>query len=55
MVHGSTITLPKDPGYTDHRDAQERLRATREWLYQRERELGFIDAPPTAPGKDTKH
>lgn len=50
-MQGSTLTLPTDSGYTAHRDAEQRCRETREWLAKRERELGFTEAPLTAPEK----
>jgi hypothetical protein len=49
MAQASTLS-PIDPQYTDHRDLEERRRQTREWLQQRERELGLVsDAPSVAP------
>jgi hypothetical protein len=50
MTQASNLISPVDARYTEHRDAEQRHRETREWLIQRERELGFIkDAPPVAP------
>ena len=47
---------PLDAEYAEHREAEERRRQTREWLKQRERELGFVkDAPPVAPDNNAKH
>jgi hypothetical protein len=41
---------PLDARYTAHRETAASRRQTREWLRQRERELGFVkDAPPVAP------
>lgn len=41
---------PLDAEFAEHREAVERRRETREWLEQRERELGFVkDAPSVAP------
>ena len=40
---------PLDANYTRHREAENRRRETREWLKQRERELGVkTDTPPAA-------
>ncbi|MGA7807810.1 hypothetical protein [Bradyrhizobium sp.] len=51
MTQASNLISPVDAAYTEHREAEQRHRETREWLMQRERELGFIkDAPPVAPG-----
>jgi hypothetical protein len=56
MPKTSTVIAPIDARYTGHREAEERHRQTREWLKQRERELGFVtDAPSTAPEKDREH
>ena len=38
MRHTSDLVLPLDPGYTAHREAEERRRQTREWLRRRERQ-----------------
>ncbi len=44
----SVLTSPIDSQYTAHRVAERRRRETREWLEQRERELGAIGAPASA-------
>jgi hypothetical protein len=50
MLKQSTLPNPLDAQYTVHRDAEKRRLETKEWLRQRERELGFVtDAPPVAP------
>jgi hypothetical protein len=52
MTKASTLISPIDSQYIAHREAEERRRRTREWLRQRERELGFADdAPSVAPEK----
>jgi hypothetical protein len=56
MTKASTLISPIDPQYTAHREAEVRRRQTREWLKQRERELGFADdAPSVAPEKIEQH
>ena len=41
---------PLDAQYAAHREEEAQRRATKEWLRQRERELGLVtDAPPVAP------
>jgi hypothetical protein len=56
MSRASNLTNPLDAEYVEHREADERRRETRNWLKQRERELGFIkDAPSVAPGENSKH
>lgn len=56
MMHGSTLTLPMDPGYTAHREAEQRRRETKDWLRKREQELGFtVEAPPLSPDELTQH
>jgi hypothetical protein len=56
MTKTSNLISPIDPQYTAHREAEERRRQTREWLRQRERELGFVsDAPSVAPEKSEQH
>ena len=50
MTTETVLKSPLDPHYTGHRDAEQRHQETREWLKQRERELGFVkDAPSVAP------
>jgi hypothetical protein len=50
------LISPLDARYIGHREAEERHRQTREWLEQRERELGFVgDAPPVVPEKTEPH
>jgi hypothetical protein len=53
-MQGSLLT-PLDASYTGHRDAAQRHRETKEWLKRREQELGFTDAPPSAPDKEIEH
>jgi hypothetical protein len=47
MPQTSTLITPIDPQYTADREAEKRRRETREWLKQRERELGFADDAPS--------
>jgi hypothetical protein len=50
MIRETIVTSPLDTRYTEHRDVDRRRRETREWLKQREQELGFLkDAPSVAP------
>jgi len=50
MTQASKLISPLDADYAEHREKEERRRATREWLERRERELGFVkDAPPVVP------
>jgi hypothetical protein len=50
MLKQSTLPNPLDAQYTGHRDAEKRHLETKEWLRQREREMGFVtDAPSVAP------
>jgi hypothetical protein len=50
MLKQSTLPNPLDAQYTGHRDAAKRQLETKEWLRQREREMGFVtDAPSVAP------
>ena len=50
MLKQSSLPNPLDAQYTAHREEEARRRVTKEWLRQRERELGFVtDAPPVAP------
>jgi hypothetical protein len=50
MLKQSTVLNPLDAKYTAHHGEEARRRATKDWLRQRERELGFVtDAPPVAP------
>lgn len=50
MAQTRTLPNPLDAHYAGHREAEQRRRETREWLKQRERELGLVkDAPPVAP------
>ena len=50
MSQASKFISPLDAQFSEHREAAERRRETREWLEQRERELGFVkDAPSVAP------
>jgi hypothetical protein len=49
------VSSPLDTRFTAHWDAERRRRETREWLKQRERELGFLkDAPSVAPESSDK-
>jgi hypothetical protein len=51
MFKQSALPNPLDAQYTGHRDAEKRRMETKEWLRQREREMGFVtDAPSVAPG-----
>jgi hypothetical protein len=55
MRHTPDLVLPLDPGYTAHREAEERHKQTREWLRRRERESQAPSVVPdgseaTAPG-----
>jgi hypothetical protein len=55
MIEETIVTSPLDTRYTAHRDAERRRRETREWLRQRERELGFLqDTPSVAPESGDK-
>jgi hypothetical protein len=55
MTEDNALKSPLDPHYTGHRDADRRREETREWLKQRERELGMVkDAPSVAPGSIQK-
>jgi hypothetical protein len=51
MLKQSTLPNPLDAQYTAHREEEAQRRATKKWLLQRERELGFVtdDAPPVVP------
>jgi hypothetical protein len=50
MTQASKLISPLDAEFAQHREAAERRRETREWLEQREHELGFVkDAPSVAP------
>jgi hypothetical protein len=52
MTQASKLISRLDAEYAEHRKTAERRRETREWLEQRERELGFVkDAPSVAPQK----
>jgi hypothetical protein len=42
----SKFTLPYEPEYTGHRDAQKQHQETKEWLLRREREVA---SPPIVP------
>jgi hypothetical protein len=53
-MHVSLLS-PMDANYTGHRDDARRRLETKEWLRKRERELGFTQAPPTAPEDQTQH
>jgi hypothetical protein len=39
MLASSNVTLPYDPQYAGHRDADKRRREVYEWLRRREHEL----------------
>ena len=55
MTEDTVLKSPLDPHYTSHRDADRRREETREWLKQRERELGFTrDAPSVSPDQGGK-
>jgi len=55
MPQETIVTGPLDTRYTAHRDVERRRQETREWLEQRERELGFVkDAPSVAPESNDK-
>jgi hypothetical protein len=41
------ITSPLDTRYTAHREIDRRRQETREWLKQRERELGLLHNAPS--------
>ena len=52
MTQASKLISPLDAEYAEHREDEARRRNTREWLMQRERDLGFIaDAPSVTPEK----
>jgi hypothetical protein len=52
MPQETVVTSPLDSRYTAHRDAERRRQETREWLQQREQELGTVkDAPSVAPAQ----
>jgi hypothetical protein len=53
MSNTSKIVMPYEPGYAGHRDAEKRRNATREWLLQRERNLGF-DGPSLVPDDEVR-
>jgi hypothetical protein len=56
MIKETIVTSPLDTRYTAHWDADRRRRETREWLKQREREMGFLkDAPSVAPESNDKN
>ena len=48
MREKSRLVLPCDPEYTAHREAEQRLQETREWLLQRERVSAAV-APSIVP------
>jgi hypothetical protein len=50
MSHASNLVLPLDPGYTAHREAEERRKETREWLRRREPESQAPSIVPKMPG-----
>ena len=39
--------LPYEPASTDQRQQQKRRYQVRDWLRERERRLGFVDASPS--------
>ena len=50
MTQALKLISPLDAEFAEHREAADRRRETREWLEQRERELGLVkDAPSVAP------
>ena len=50
MTQASKLISPLDAEYTEHREDEERRRNTREWLMQRECDLGFVaDGPSVVP------
>jgi hypothetical protein len=49
MTRDTILKSPLDPNYTYHREAENRHRETREWLKQREREVGRVKDPAPAP------
>jgi hypothetical protein len=56
MRRTSDLVLPLDPGYTAHREAEERRKQTREWLRRSERAGRAPSVVPdgseaTAPGE----
>ena len=56
MSQDSALISPLDAHYTGHREEARRRRETRDWLKQRERELGFVeDAPAVAPDLKDRH
>jgi hypothetical protein len=49
------VSGPLDTRYTAHRDLERRRQEIREWLKERERELGFVkDAPSVSPERSDK-
>lgn len=52
MIKETIVTSPLDTRYTAHRDADRRRHETREWLKQRERELGFLKDAPSVASED---
>jgi hypothetical protein len=55
MPQETIVTGPLDTRYTANRDEERRRQETREWLKQRERELGMVkDAPSVAPEQPKK-
>ena len=52
MPQETVTTSPLDAQYTAHRETEQNREETREWLKQRERELGLAkDEPPEQPNK----
>jgi hypothetical protein len=50
MLKQSTLPNPLNAQYTARREEEAQRRAIKEWLLQRERELGSVtDHPPVAP------
>jgi hypothetical protein len=55
MPQETIVTGPLDTRYTAHRDEKQRREETREWLKQRERELGLRkDAVSVAPERPNR-
>ena len=50
MTQALKLVSPLDAEYAVHREDEARRRSTREWLKQRERDLGLVvDAPSVDP------
>jgi hypothetical protein len=52
MPQEAVTTSPLDAQYTAHRETEQNREETREWLKQREREIGLAkDEPSEQPNK----